>query len=195
MEAQAIRGTEGARSPFFSPDGQSVGFLVLPQMKKIAVSGGTPQNVTNVLNDVGGTSWGPNDTIVFSRAAGEAIRAVPASGGTPSALTTLKGENSHSWPQLLPGGKAVLFTNFVTAGDTSQILVERTDTQERKVLVQGGTYPRYVPTGPSTGLRTGHLLFARAATLMAVPFDIDRLEHFHSWCIAYPQWRNHAAAL
>jgi len=195
MEAQAIRGTEGARSPFFSPDGQSVGFLVLPQMKKIAVSGGTPQNVTNVLNDVGGASWGPNDTIVFSRAAGEAIRAVPASGGTPSALTTLKGENSHSWPQLLPGGKAVLFTNFVTAGDTSQILVERTATQERKVLVQGGTYPRYVPTGPSTGLRTGHLLFARAATLMAVPFDIDRLEHFHSWCIAYPQWRNHAAAL
>jgi eukaryotic-like serine/threonine-protein kinase len=168
MEAQAIRGTEGALSPFFSPDGQSLGFFVLPQLKKIAVSGGTPQNLTNVISDNGGVSWGPNDTIVFSRAAAEALRTLPASGGAQSPLTTLKGEISHRWPQLLPGGKAVLFTNYISSGDTSQILVERTDTHERKVLVQGGSYPRYVSSG--------HLLFVRAATLMAVPFDTDRLE-------------------
>jgi Tol biopolymer transport system component len=168
LVAQPIQGTEYALSPFFAPDGQSVGFLALPQMKKIAVSGGSPQNLTNVINDVGGASWGPIDTIVFSRAAGEPIRTVSANGGIASPLTTLKGETSHRWPQLLPGGKAILFTNFISTGDTSLIMVERTDTHERKALVQGGTYPRYVSTG--------HLLFVRAATLMAVPFDLDRLE-------------------
>jgi serine/threonine-protein kinase len=171
LEAKALSGTEGASGPFFSPDGQWLGFFADSKLKKVSVAGGTP--ITLAATSVPrGASWGPNDRIVFSSNTTTGLFQVSAAGGKPEPLTTLdatKGEGSHRFPQFLPGGKALLFT-VGTGGswDEAQIVAQRLDTGERKVLIQGGSDGRYVPTR--------HLVYVRAATIMAVPFDPERLE-------------------
>ena len=93
---------------------------------------------------------------------------VSASGGVPEPLTTLENsESGHRWPDVLPGGKAVLFTPYSGNLETARIAVQSLETGERRMLVVG-THPRYAPTG--------HIVFARANSLWAVPFDSDRLE-------------------
>ena len=186
LEATAIPGTEGAYSPFFSPDGQSVGFFVGWELKKVSVSGGAPQTLGPVPPVTRGATWGLNDTIVFAPSATSGLSRISAVGNTlpPSAfsgapinrwgqdLTTpdpTKGEYSHRWPQFLPGGKAVLFT-IDTEGsfDEARIGVLSLETGKVDVLLDGGTNPRYSPTG--------HIVFSRVGALLAVPFDLERLE-------------------
>lgn len=101
-------------------------------------------------------------------ASGLGLLRVSAAGGTPQALTSLdpsRDEIGHDWPEILPGGKAVLFT--VTARD-QQIAVQSLETGRRQVVIRGGSHARYVPTG--------HLVYVRAGVLLAVPFDLARLE-------------------
>jgi serine/threonine-protein kinase len=95
---------------------------------------------------------------------------VSAVGGQPEPLTTLlPGETSHRWPQFLPDGKTIVFTVGTSGNyDEAQIAVQRLDSGEHKIVVRGGTSGRYVPTG--------HLVYYRAGTLMAVPFEVDALE-------------------
>ncbi len=119
-----------------------------------------------------GGSWGPDNSIYFSRPGFSGVWKVSASGGIPTEVTRLdrsQGEISHRWPQLLPGGNAVLFTVWTGPGfDEHRIEVQSLQTGERRVLVRGGTTGRYVASG--------HLLYARADALMAVRMDLDRLE-------------------
>ena len=176
LEARPVPGTEGGLYPFFSPDGRWIGFLATQILKKASVGGGAPLVLSQAPNTMPGATWGPNDAIAFSPSLTSGLSVIAGNGGTPQLLTELKGENSHRWPELVPGGKAVLFTNFIAGTETSQILVQQLETGERKVLVQGGSYPRYLRADPETGLTTGHLVFIRAGTLMAVPFDPVRLE-------------------
>ena len=116
---------------------------------------------------------GEDDTIIFGTSSSSGLWHVPAGGGgTPEPLTTLdesQSESNHEWPELLPGGEAVLFTLRHTGddADTAQIVVRHLGTGEQRVLVSGGSYPKY---GPS-----GHLVYAFAGTLRAVPFDLDQL--------------------
>ncbi len=169
LEAEPIGGTEGAEDPFFSPDGQWVGFWARGQLKKVSISGGATLTLADGRNSRG-TSWGPNETIVFAPIAREGLWQVSAAGGAPQELTTLKeGETSHRWPQLLPDGKTVLFTVGIggSYGD-AHIAVQRLEEGEHRVLIRGGTFARHVPTG--------HLVFYRAGTMMAVLFDPVRLE-------------------
>jgi serine/threonine-protein kinase len=169
LETRPIPGTEGALNPFFSPDGQWIGFFAGGKLKKVSTSGGATLTLCDAT-DHRGASWGPNETIAFTPTVAGGLWQVSAAGGAPQKLTTLKeGEISHRWPQFLPGGKAVLFT-VGTGGsyDDAQIAVQRLETGERHVLIRGGTYARYVPTG--------HLVYYRAGTMMAVPFDPVRLE-------------------
>jgi serine/threonine-protein kinase len=193
LEARPLAGTEGGTYPFFSPDGQWLGFLAGGQLQKVPIRGGAALTLAPASN-FRGASWGDNDMIVFAPTAGGPLSQVPAAGGAPQPLTKVEaGEVTHRWPQLLPGGKAVLFAAGSTgSGDSAQIVVQNLETGQRKALVQGGTYPRYAPTGPSAALpsttlpstalgtgragRTGHLVYYRAGTLMAVPFDLERLE-------------------
>jgi serine/threonine-protein kinase len=170
FEVRPLSGTENAVDPFFSPSGQWIGFFADGVLKKVPVTGGGTLTVTGGLSDVVGASWGPNDTIVFSPNNGSGLRQVSAAGGESVELTKLKGsEQSHRWPQFLPDGKAILFTVLTgVSSDTDEIAVKRLDTGEQKVLIHGGTYPQYAPTG--------HLLFYRAGTVLAVPFDPVRLE-------------------
>ncbi len=173
-EGIAIPGTEGAYSPFFSPDGQWVGFWADNKIKKVSLAGGAPVTICDcgVSDRLLGASWGPDDTLVFpQRWARELVR-VPAAGGTPQPVTKLaSGENDrgHIWPEFLPGGKAVLFTVFTGGSlDDYAIDVVSLDSGSRKTLIKGGTFARYAATG--------HIVYARGGTLFAVAFDPDRLE-------------------
>ncbi len=172
LEATLLSGTEGARDPFFSPDGRWVAFFTDNALKKVSVTGGAPLTLCETQINRGGT-WGPDDTIVFASHTSAGLSRIPATGGTPEEITTRsEGELSHRWPHFLPNGKAVLFTQDqgATYDDaTIEALVLRTG--ERKVLHEGGTYPRYLPSGS-----TGHLVYVREATLFAAPFDPDRVE-------------------
>ncbi len=171
LETTPIEGTQLARDPFFSPDSQWIGFIHGDQLKKIAVAGGPAVPLGHVPVAFG-VSWGPQDTILFGRGT-DGIWRIPAAGGQPSrvlAVDAKKREAAIS-PQMLPGGNAVMFT-LTSDGqqledNRSQIVVQSLGSLERKVVVQGGADARYVSTG--------HLVYARAGTLVAAPFDRRRL--------------------
>jgi serine/threonine-protein kinase len=169
LDPAAIRGSgNGGRSPFFSADGRWIGFWQDGQLKKVAVSGGAPVTLCAADNPWG-ASWGADDTILFGQGP-KGIMRVSGAGGTPEVLIKVDTGQSAHGPQMLPGGRAVLFTlrQGAAAWDDSQIVVQSLDTAERKVLINGGTDARYVPTG--------HLIYALQGTLLAVPFDLDALE-------------------
>jgi eukaryotic-like serine/threonine-protein kinase len=173
-EAAPVAGTEGAYSPFFSPDGQWLGFWTDGKIKKISLSGGAPVTVCEcgVSAPLLGATWGSDDTILFpQRWAGGLIR-VSAAGGVPQPVTkvTMKDQDrGHIWPEILPDGKSVLFTVF-TGGSLEDyvIAVASLATGQQKVLVKGATFGRYAASG--------HILYARGGTLFAAPFDAKRLE-------------------
>jgi serine/threonine-protein kinase len=170
LEAAPLAGTAGAYSPFFSPDGEWIGFATGTILKKTSVSGGAALTLCNLTGNMYGAAWGPDNTIIVARNASSALMKVSAAGGEPQPFTTLQqGETSHRWPEFLPDGKTVLFTiGTGTNYDEAQIAVQRLDSSDHRVLVRGGTYARYVPTG--------HLVYYRAGTIMAVPFDPVALE-------------------
>jgi Tol biopolymer transport system component/predicted Ser/Thr protein kinase len=168
LEARPIPGTEGAVNPFFSPDGQWVGFFAGVKLKKVSVSGGA----VLTLGDAGaprGASWGSQGMIAFTPKAVGPLQQVSDAGGTPQPLTSVeKGENTHRWPDFMQGGKALLFAAAQTNSNwtNAQVAVQSVGTGERRNLIQG-TYPRYAPSG--------HLVYAQGGSLMAVPFDLQRL--------------------
>ena len=176
LDARRIPGTEEfvVWYPFFSPDGQWVGFFSPSdnQLKKIATSGGAPVSLCNATM-VRGAGWGVDDTIVFIEE--EGIMRVPANGGTPELLVKPEEGEQVASPHVLPDGTSVLFTATASANsrgvqgcDQAQIVVQSLESGDRKVVLTGGTDARYVPTG--------HLVYARENVLYAVPFDITRLE-------------------
>src|SRR5579863_748335 len=169
LEATPIAGTEGAVNPFFSPDGQWVGFFAGGALKKVSLNGGTAQTLA-VASSPYGADWASQGMIAFAPTGVSALQQVSEAGGAPQPLTHFeKGDTAHRWPEFLPGGKAVLFAappnaiNFTNAQVAAQSLV----TGERRNLVQGGMTPRYAPSG--------HLIYAQGGSLMAVPFDPQRL--------------------
>ncbi len=173
LQATALSGTENARDPFFSPDGQWLGFFADGKLKKISVQGGAAVTLCDVVDDRGG-SWGEDGTIVFtSDNNGVPLSKVSSVGGTPQFLTTLDrqaGEETHRWPEVLPGSKAVLFTSNTHGNyyEDSDIVVYSMASRQRKTLQQGGFYARYLPSG--------HVVYMHEGTLFAVPFDLKRLE-------------------
>jgi serine/threonine-protein kinase len=166
-----LPGTEHSAAPFFSPDGQWVGFFADGKLKKIAVQGGEPVTLCDAPGYARGASWGDDGNIVaaFSQGIPGLVR-VPSGGGTPTPLTKpskQKGETAHGWPQTLPGSQAVLFTVYGATDADTQIDVLSLKTGEWKTLQEGGSFGRYVPSG--------HLLYMVQNTLLAAPFDLSRL--------------------
>jgi len=170
LESRALPGTNDAISPFFSPDHRWVAFFAEGKLKKVPVDGGAPVTVCDAPIGFGG-SWGRDETIVFSPATGSGLSRVLAAGGQSTRVTQVnaqKGEFSHRWPEWLPDGKTVIFTiGTVGNWDDAQIVAQSLVSGQQTVLVRGGTDPHY--------LRSGHLLYARGGTLLAVPFDAARL--------------------
>jgi eukaryotic-like serine/threonine-protein kinase len=168
-----IAGTDNADSPFFSPDGQSVAFFADGMLKRVALAGGTPQPIV-AAEEVRGASWGADGVVVFPPTFTVGLSSVAAVGGPIETLTTLnteQKEKTHRFPQVLPGGKAVLFTigpTDVGSFDDARIAVLSLETRRYKVVVRGATFGRYAASG--------HLLYARGGALFAAPFDLARLE-------------------
>ena len=160
-----IPDTEGAVDPFFSPDCAWVGFFSSDELKKVPSSGGSAITVTEA-GHYGGSSWGPDDTIVFASMTG--LMQVPAAGGEPRPLTTVDGADVHAWPAFLPHGKAVLFTIWKRGAlSEKKVAVLSLETDEQHVLADGAV-AHYAASG--------HLVFGREESLWAAPFDMERLE-------------------
>jgi Tol biopolymer transport system component len=167
LEIRPIPGTQGAHNPFFSPDGRWVGFFTSDSLKKVSVGGGEP---LLVLEDIPWAacvfaSWADDDTIVFAE--GGPLQRISASGGTAAAKTLVALDAGDSqaycrYPQVLPGGKAILYANG------SRIEAFLPGEGEQRTVLDSATYAQYV--------MSGHLIFLRDNVLMAAPFDIDRLK-------------------
>jgi Tol biopolymer transport system component len=170
LEARVIPGTEaGLNSPFFSPDGQTIGYFQEGSLKRIAVSGGTPVVIAPAENPFG-VSWASDNAVFFGQSKG--VMRVSANGGTPDLVVQAREGEQLAEPQLLPDGDSVLFTATTETGegrwDRAQVVVQSLRTGERAVIWEGGSDARYVPTG--------HLIYAVGDALFAVAFDIDRLQ-------------------
>ncbi len=171
QESNPIAGTEGAVAPFFSPDGQWVGFFAGANLKKVSVNGGPAVTLASAQTPRG-ASWSSQGTLAFQAipSAGQPLQQVSAEGGTPEPLGKGgMGLYVTGWPEFLPGGAALLFANSqgLTAWNNAQILVQPVGGDEYKNLALSGTQPRYAATG--------HLLYAQSGTLMAASFDAQRL--------------------
>lgn len=167
-----IAGTEGANAPFFSPDGQWVAFFSGGKLLKVNVQTTAPPILlcdalgTGLL--LNGAAWLQDGTIIFARTE-KGLQRVSAEGGEPMPLTSLSQtprEFDHHSPSLLPGGEALLFTLHESNG-RFDVVAEHLASRERKVLIESAYDATYVPSG--------HLLFTRNHTLLAVPFDVKRL--------------------
>jgi serine/threonine-protein kinase len=163
------------RGPFVSPDGQWVGFIdVNTLVKKVAMTGGPAITLATLGSIFRGATWITDDTIIAATISGDTgLLRVDATGGGITVLTRpdrALGELDHFWPEMLPGGRAVLFTIMPAVGglDAAQVAVLDLQTGTRKILVRGGSHAHYAPGG--------HLVYAAAGTLRAVRFDFARLE-------------------
>jgi Tol biopolymer transport system component len=153
---------------FWSPDGRWIGFFGEETLKKVAVAGGTVQTVAGNISDHRGASWGADDTILFGTGSG-AIYRVAAAGGTPQPATRLdsKNEGSHRWPQFLPDGRHFLFNVRSSRADHRGVYVGALNEETRHQLLRLESDAHYVAPG--------YLLFMDGDTLLAQPFDSDRL--------------------
>jgi serine/threonine-protein kinase len=171
FETKPIPGTEGAIGPFFSPDGQWVGFSADGKLKKVSLSGGVPVTLADAGGGFFGGTWGSDGTIVFAPTDVGFAR-VSSNGGDARSLTTLdatKKDGGHLWPSFLPDGKSVLMTvgTVGTSLERASIDLLSLESGRRTTLIPGGTYARYVPSG--------HIVYGTSGTIMAVPFDVATL--------------------
>jgi eukaryotic-like serine/threonine-protein kinase len=174
LQARPIPSTEGPVvgnnfiEPFFSPDSQWMGFFAGGKLKKVSVSGGAALTLCDSSTS-DGASWSSQGMIAFAPGPIPFLQQVSDVGGAPQPLTRIeKGETVHSWPEFLPGGKALLFGAAMGGSwSNGQIAVQTVGAAEHRNLIQGGMYPHYAPSG--------HIVYVQGGTLMAVPFDPQRL--------------------
>jgi serine/threonine-protein kinase len=172
-----LPGTEGAASPFFSPDGQWIGFFAQGKLKKVSAEGGQPVTLCDADTHAAGRasmfyptgSWGDDGNIIAALNVSAGISHVPAAGGPPVFLK-LKHEHAeiYRWPQVLPGSDAVLFTASRGDYESGNIDLLSLKTGQRKTVQPGGIVGRYLPSG--------HLVFLRGNVLMVAPFDLRALK-------------------
>ena len=172
LEVRSLAGPN-SQQPFMSPDGEWVAFLEGTTLKKVRVTGGPVLTIASAGGTaLEGASWGIDDTIVFTTNNASGLLRVSATGGEPTPLTSVSardGEVDHRWPEMLPSGRAVLFT--ISRGGSgeegAQIAVLDLTSGDRHVVVPRGGQARY--------MRTGHLVYGIDGALWAVPFDASRL--------------------
>jgi len=169
-----IAGTDGARSPFFSPDGEWIGYFSSDALMKVAVAGGSPMTLCKLTGaDARGAAWGNDGVIVFARDFEGGLFRVSADGGELQGVTTLDAtanERSHRWPQFLPDGHSVLFMAQIRGHryDESVFKVVDLENGEVRSVGRGGAFPRYV--------RSGHLAWLRENTLFTASFDLGKMQ-------------------
>jgi len=175
LEQKPLGGVKYLSAPVFSPDGRWVVMVdsMDQALKKVAVGGGAPVPLTGT-DMFGRGDWGKDGFIYFTDRYPGAVLRIPENGGAKEPVTTLnpqKEEFAHRHTQILPGGKAIIFT-VVSSGmesyNDARIELQVLGTKDRKILVQGGFGPRYSPSG--------HIVYANAGNLYALPFDPGKLE-------------------
>jgi Tol biopolymer transport system component len=173
MVATPLAGTDGAGSPFWSPDSRLVAFVAQGQLKTIDPSGGVPLTLTPAFNAIG--SWNRDNLILFTPNPNSPLHAIPATGGTPRAVTQLDqaaGDVLHRSAFFLPDGRRFLYVAISTreGGTTGAraVHVGSLDASEPGRMVLEG--------GSSVAYARGRLVFLRDNRLVAQPFDVDRLE-------------------
>ena len=173
LGAEPIAGTEGGFSPFFSPDGDWLGFFTNTELKKVPVAGGSPIRISLVTPVTAGAAWGTDGNIVFTLTMNGPLSRISESGGgvqPVSALDSSRGEHSHLWPQILPQGRGILVTmvlgqDFQDFG-SSQIVVLDPKSGRRTVVLEGSPFARYA---------AGQIFFVRGASMFRAAFDLTRL--------------------
>ena len=173
FESERLDGTDGASLPFFSPDGEWIGFWLAANHMRISVDGGPVSEIpADIDRSAWGADWSSDGSIVYAAATGYAGIHRSAAGEAAERLTVVldsAGESSHQWPQLIDGGTAVLFSvigpSWLWAD--SKVVVQDIESGQRTIVATGATYGRYVPSG--------HVTYVNAeGTLHAVPFDAER---------------------
>ena len=178
LQATPMPGTERGQAPFFSPDGQWIGFFADNKLKKVSTEGGPPVTLADAPLGRGG-SWALDGTIVFSPSATSGLMRLSDGGGNVETLTTpdaAGGQRTHRWPEVLPGGKAVLFLigklTSPSFFDDSQIAVLSLDSRKYRVVLEHAAMARYAATTDSSG----YIIYAHSGDLFALPVDLKRLE-------------------
>jgi len=173
-DVRLIPGSEGAASPYFSPDGRWIGFLADRSFKRVAASGGVPESIRRANSfDVGrGATWTVDDTVIFVSSANSGLAEFSTEDDADvatAAVALSPPSRPSAWPDALANGRDVLFTDN-TAGRLEEAVVSvfSRDSGEVRSLVNGGSSARYSPTG--------HILFARGGSLYAAPFDASTTE-------------------
>ena len=169
-KAVELPGTNGAIGPVFSPGGQWIGFSAGGKYNKISVQGGAVVPLGDM--PFAGASWSEDGSIITSGATG--LMRIPSEGGASTKVMGLaNGEFAAAFPQVLPGGQAVLFVSYAAlSADKASVEVLTLADGHRKTLVPGGTSAHYLPAANGSG----YLVYTNKETLFAVPFDLDRLE-------------------
>ena len=180
LESRALAGTEGTRSVFWAPDGRSLGLISGRQLKRIAVAGGSPTVLHETANPaaLGMGVWSTADVIVFGGTFSGPMRQIPAAGGVATLVTTIdqsRGELAHGLPSLLPDGRHFVYLRVSRSTEYAGLylgsLDRKPEEQDLQRLISGDSRAVYEPTGA----KAGRLLYLRQGTLMAQPFDVDRL--------------------
>ncbi len=175
LESSNVPDTTGAREPFYSPDARWLGFFAVSgdahRLQRLSFEGGVPVVFHEEPRPpLGGVAWSEGDEIAF--AASDGLRVISSNGGAPRVVGC--GDDSLSevcrWPEILPGGKALIYTVSSTGNGSamSRVVAASLLTGERRTLVEGGSAARYS--------RTGHLVYAQHGGLFAAPFDFETLE-------------------
>jgi serine/threonine-protein kinase len=164
-----IPGTEGARHPFFSPDGEWVGFFSGGVLKKVRFDGGMPLTILTGLTDNAGASWGADGSIVFATREDPGLRRVSSDGGDVTVLTvpdSLQGEVRHRFPHIMPDGRTVLFGVMSMQEDGSA------DQEIAVMPIAGGEHRIVTPGATPSYVEPGFLVYGEeGGSIMAQPFD------------------------
>jgi len=177
-DATAIEGTDGAKQPFWSPDGMAIAFFARGKLMRVAVAGGVPVEICDAPDGKGG-AWSPTGNIVFGpNIIFEGLSRVSAEGGPVQPATLVdfdRGENSHRWPVFLPDGIHFLFFVRASIDERRGVYVARLDrpaSRPGSPLFRSESEAVFVPT---SGRERGVLLSAADGQLQARPFDAAAL--------------------
>jgi Tol biopolymer transport system component len=177
-DAQPLPGTEGGCCPFWSPDSRFIGFFADGKLKRINLTGGTPQTLADAPGRHGGT-WSREGVILFTTDG--PLHRVPESGGASSPVTRVdeeRGELAHTWPVFLPDGRHFLYQRYLGPTESKQVLfglyLGSLDSRDEKELLRVRANVAYAPA--SDGSSAGYLLYLQARVLVGRPFDTRRLE-------------------